>query len=171
MPAEYTALDAYVSPDGVYRYRLSRTWADGKRCAFVMLNPSTADGMKDDPTIRRCTGFAQTLGFGGYTVVNLFALRATDPAVMLAQPDAVGPENHKFLAIAMVAADRVFAAWGGTHKRVIAQAEAVRALAQKTGVPLDALKLSKNGTPCHPLYLPGDLTPVRYFTPEEPTRE
>lgn len=71
---------AYLSADGLYRFALHRWWGDGIRLGFVMLNPSTADAEIDDPTIRRCMGFARTLGFDGIRVVNLYAYRATKPA-------------------------------------------------------------------------------------------
>src|SRR5689334_20041621 len=70
---------AVLSPCGLYRYRLTRRWGDGPALLFVMLNPSTADATEDDPTIRRCTGFAKREGMPAIEVVNLFAWRATDP--------------------------------------------------------------------------------------------
>lgn len=72
--------DAKLSADGLYRYRLGRTWCPSERgVVWVMLNPSTADAHFDDPTIRRCVGFARSWGMGWITVVNLYAFRATYP--------------------------------------------------------------------------------------------
>lgn len=161
----YTEASAVISGCRLFRYQLTRAWGDGPRCAFVMLNPSTADGAEDDPTIRRCTGFAKSFGFDGYLVVNLFALRATDPNDMLAHRDPVGLDNDAHIAAALAAAGRVFAAWGGSHKKIIDRAWAVRLLAAKLYVPFEALRLSGRGIPCHPLYMPGDLTPVPYPHP------
>src|SRR5437868_14686902 len=84
---------AIFDPTGMYRYSLLREWcADSPRVAFIMLNPSTADDRKDDPTIRRCIGFAHSWGFGVLEVVNLFAYRATDSSKLPGGDDPVGPE-------------------------------------------------------------------------------
>ena len=77
-----------------YRYVLTRTWdAAGRRALFVMLNPSTATEMQNDPTVERCERRARALGFGAFRVVNIFAFRATDPRVMRMQSDPIGPAN------------------------------------------------------------------------------
>ena len=65
-----------------YRYVLERQIGAGDRVVlFVMLNPSTADAFKDDPTVIQCCKFASRWGFDRVHVVNMFALRATDHAV------------------------------------------------------------------------------------------
>src|SRR3989449_11540410 len=104
--------DACFSRCGTYRYALWRRWAAGPQVLFVMLNPSTADAQRDDPTIRRCIGFARRWGCGGIEVVNLFALRATDPRRLRYTRDPVGPENVAHLARAAGRASLVGAAWG-----------------------------------------------------------
>jgi hypothetical protein len=144
---------ALFSPCGAYRYRLSRAWADGPTAAFVMLNPSTADATKDDPTIRRCIGFAKREGCGGLVVVNIFAFRATSPADMRAADDPIGPDNDEHIMDALVDADGpVVAAWGslGSYR---GRDHDVRLL---TDVPLWCLGLTKAGAPRHPLYVKGD---------------
>ena len=89
---------ATFSRDRRYRYRLWRRWDRSRAVvAFVMLNPSTADAMHDDPTIRRCVGFARAWGFGGVDVVNLFALRATDTRALRKAADPIGPANDRHL--------------------------------------------------------------------------
>src|SRR5689334_18589152 len=104
---------ALFDPTGRYRYRLWRQWDPAKPAvAFVMLNPSTADATTDDPTIRRCFGFAQGWGFGRLEVVNLFALRATDPRELARHPDPVGPANDAHIAAALALTDQAVAAWG-----------------------------------------------------------
>src|SRR5262245_19133112 len=86
--------EALISPCGLYRYWLTRTWDNSlRRVCWVMLNPSTADAEQDDPTIRRCVGFARSWGAGGIIVVNLFAFRASDPKALLRAADPVGPDN------------------------------------------------------------------------------
>src|SRR5262249_14212908 len=93
---------AVISDCGRYRYSLTRRWGDAAepRALFVMLNPSTADAEQDDPTIRRCIGFAKAWGMGSLEVVNLYALRATDPAALLSAPDPIGPKNDTMITSA-----------------------------------------------------------------------
>src|SRR5450755_1416997 len=89
---------AVFSADRTYRYRLTRTWgSSGSHAVWVMLNPSTADALADDPTIRRCTGFSRALGLDGLVVVNLFALRATEPRELRRHPEPAGPANDWFI--------------------------------------------------------------------------
>ena len=95
---QLTEAGALLSSCGTYRYRLWRYWhTEREPLIFIMLNPSTADAMQDDPTIRKCIGFAKRLGFGGIEVVNLFAYRATDPRDLRANGYQVGPDD--FVAI------------------------------------------------------------------------
>lgn len=150
---------ATISPCGLYRYRLSRRWSSGPTCVFVMLNPSTADARHDDPTIRRCIGFAKREGCGSLVVVNLFAFRATSPADMKAATDPVGLENDEHITRAMVDADGpVIAAWGA-HGSYRGRDGHVRLL---TDVPLSCLSLTKSGAPGHPLYIKADAPLVAY---------
>jgi hypothetical protein len=96
----YQALQpgAVISQDGKYRYKLARYWNSKEPpVIFIMLNPSTADAVENDPTIRRCISFAKRWGFGGLEVYNLFALRSYDPAVIEIAGDPVGPDNDNWL--------------------------------------------------------------------------
>lgn len=136
-----------------YRYSLTRVWAPGATTvAFVMLNPSTATEIQNDPTVERCERRARTLGFGAFSVTNIFAFRATDPRVMRAQPDPVGPGNDTAILAAARAADRVIAAWG-THGAHLARGPDVARMLRAAGKPLYHLGLSKAGHPKHPLYI------------------
>lgn len=150
---------AVISECGRYRYRLYRSWADGPFVVFLMFNPSTADATTDDPTIRKCIGFAQRCGYPGLTVVNLFALRSTDPrAVSKAlYADAVGPENDEAILTACATASEVIAAWGcGQHmKRHRDRAAKVLKLIRETYPALEVrcLGRSADGSPRHPLML------------------
>ena len=148
--------DAIISPCGLYRYRLTRQWGDGPTAVFVMLNPSTADASQDDPTIRRCIGFAKREGCGSLLVVNLFAYRATDPDGMFRLGvEPVGDENDGHIADAMLgSAGPVIAAWGG-DKRAKVRVRDVRYMAGKIGVRLLCLGKTKDGSPRHPLYVKG----------------
>lgn len=147
---------------GAYRYRLSRVWdASRPRCLFAMLNPSTATALKLDPTVTRCVRFAQRWGFGALEVVNAFAYRATDPAVMKAHPDPVGPGNDDALLAAASAAQLVVAAWG-VHAAHLGRGAQVRSLLSSAGTSVHYLRLTKDGHPGHPLYVPGNTTPTAW---------
>lgn len=150
---------ATFDPARTYRYKLERHWGDAAPAVFVMLNPSTADAFVDDPTIRRCVAFARREGCGGLVVVNLFALRATDPKALRSHPDPVGPLNDTFLSDARLLGSSVIAAWGA-HGSLHGRDEAVARLL--AGRAVQCLGVTKDGHPCHPLYLPGDA-PLRAY--------
>jgi hypothetical protein len=156
---------ATFSPDRVYRYRLTRHWDDTRPPAcFIMLNPSTADAFTVDPTVRRCLAFARAWGAGGLLVLNLFALRSTDPAVLRTHPDPVGPDNDTVLRHALTGVHGpVVAAWGvhGTHG---GRAQHVTGLLEACGVNVLCLGATKAGHPRHPLYVPGTAPLVPYPT-------
>jgi len=142
-----------------YRYTLTRTWDPaGGKAAFVMLNPSTATEVQNDPTVERCERRARTLGFGAFRVVNIFAWRDTDPRAMRAAADPVGPENDTAIAEAALWADRVICAWG-THGDHLDRGPAVEALLRATGRQLWHLGLTKAGQPRHPLYIGYSVAP------------
>lgn len=154
---------ARVSECERYRYTLGRIWEPSRpQLTYVMLNPSTADASADDPTIRKCRGFAERLGFGGIHVVNLYAFRATKPQALWASQasgvDIVGPENDDVLREAFRRGDAV-AAWGAHGKAD--RVEFVSILARAVGARLHALSVTKSGAPGHPLMLPysSALTP------------
>jgi hypothetical protein len=147
--------------EGEYRYWLTREWEPGKiKMAFIMLNPSTADAEVDDPTIRRCMGFARRDRWGGIVVMNLFAFRATSPADMKRKgAGAVGPKNDwwlKSLAEARAGGNGpVVCAWGA-HGSHLGQDKAVLAILRDAGVTPLQLGLTASGAPRHPLYLRSD---------------
>lgn len=177
MPTEYADKGADVSGCGYYRYALWRVWDDKlPRAVFVMLNPSKADGEADDPTIRRCVGFAKSWQLGGLHVVNLFAYRATDPDDLfsITPSQRVGPLNDEYLRLTFNAARQsghtLVCAWGDFGQpQVLERTRFVRLLAADRGVTLNVLKLTKNGRPNHPVRLPGALSPVPWFVPEVKT--
>lgn len=154
---------AEFSDDGRYRYLLQRQWdSTGRRCVFVMLNPSTADGSLDDPTIRRCVGFAKREGCAQLDVVNLYALRATRPVHLWEADDPVGPENDDWImnvTLEMGYGDDtlVIAAWG-THGKP----DRVKRVLELVELPMVCLGLTKDGSPRHPLYLPSAAPLVPY---------
>ncbi|MCI5042614.1 MAG: DUF1643 domain-containing protein [Donghicola eburneus] len=143
-----------------YRYSLTRTWdPDGKRALFVMLNPSTATEVQNDPTVERCERRARTLGFGSFEVTNIFAWRDTDPKAMRAAADPIGPYNDQAIHDGALQADQIVCAWG-THGAHLNRGPEVERLLRATGRPLFHLGLSKAGHPKHPLYIAYNVQPV-----------
>jgi hypothetical protein len=137
---------------GPYRYLLSRRWGLGAPALFVMLNPSTADATDDDPTIRRCIGFARRWGAPAVEVVNLYALRATRPRDLFAHAAPVGPDNDDAIAGAAARAGAIVVAWGVHGARD--PRRAARVLELLRGHPIACLGVNRGGEPRHPLYLP-----------------
>lgn len=147
---------------GQYRYRLWRSW-DGSspRVAFVMLNPSTADHRQDDPTIRRCIGFARRWGYGGLVVVNLFAYRTSSVTELFQARDPVGPDNDRHLRAAIRRAAAVVLAWG-VHGIRHGRDQGVLGLLARCRAPLLCLGTTRHGHPRHPLYLSGSIRPAPF---------
>lgn len=145
---------ATFSECGTYRYDLTRTWDSGPRALFIMLNPSTATAEVLDPTVRRCLGFSRAWGMGSLVVLNLFALRSTDPKALLTHPDPVGPENDATIRRYVEAQGDmpVVAAWG-VHGTLGERDEQVRQLVADAGVTVLCLGRTRGGHPRHPLYL------------------
>lgn len=148
-------MTVYFSPCRTWRYSLTRESAPQGHgtVAFIGLNPSTADESRDDPTIRRCTGFARGWGFARLEVLNLFAFRSTKPTALLAADDPVGPENDSTIAEVLGAADLVVCAWGAFPNggRSAGVLELVTAP--------HCLGVTKNGSPRHPLYVRASADP------------
>jgi hypothetical protein len=173
----YTDSGAAISACGRYRYLLWREWRDiashndanwrvlkgdgkeyrePKSCVFVMLNPSTADGEIDDPTIRRCVAFAKREKFERLEVVNLFAYRATNPRDVLAlkhPADPVGSENQRWVTMSAQDSGLIICAWGA-HGSHLGQADTMRGWL--IDHPQYALGFTADGHPRHPLYLKAD---------------
>lgn len=136
-----------------YRYALTRVWEpEGRKALFIMLNPSTATEVQNDPTVERCERRARALGFGAFRVTNIFAWRDTDPRKMRAAADPVGPENDRTILDSCPWADQIVCAWG-THGAHLDRGARMESLLRDTGLPLYHLGLSKAGHPKHPLYI------------------
>lgn len=147
------ASTAVYSPCESYRYLLARTWdASGPKALFVMLNPSTATEIQNDPTVERCERRARALGFGSFRVTNIFAFRATDPRVMRATADPVGPANDAAILESARWADRIVCSWG-SHGAHLGRGPFVEAMLRDTALPLWHLGLTQGGQPKHPLYI------------------
>lgn len=160
---------AIFSGDMLRRYQLWRMWdATLPVCNLLMLNPSTADHEKNDPTINRGVEFAKMWGCGALDVTNLFSWRATHPEGLLGILDPVGePHNDAILRACAVAAEAslgyVVTAWGN-HGKLHGRADAVRTLLRDLGVRFTFLRRNESGEPSHPLYLPAWLKPMEWPT-------
>jgi hypothetical protein len=143
---------AEMSACGAYRYALWRTWAaDQPQVLFIGLNPSMADALADDPTLRRCIRFAQQWGYGGVILANLFAFRARSPKMLSDVADPIGPENDRWLEQLRNSVDLAVAAWGRMGRLHSRAARVEGRLGE-----LYCLGSTKNGAPRHPLYVRGD---------------
>ncbi len=144
---------AIFSNDGLYRYVLWRIWDENKPMVnFIGLNPSTADETNDDPTMRRCRGFASSWGYGGFYMTNLFGYKATTPRELKKAFDPIGEENNKWLQEIDSRVDTVVFVWG-IHGRFLNRDKDVIELIKKAYY----IELTKHGFPKHPLYLKSDL--------------
>lgn len=155
---------AEFDPERKYRFRLSREWDHRKPVVlFIMLNPSTADENVLDPTLTRCRKYAEAWGFGKMMVGNLWALRSTDPKALLTHPDPVGFGNIGHLVTMHEASALTVVGWGANVKHPTLSQHAASVLQMLREVkPVYALRITKEGHPQHPLYLPGDLKPFRW---------
>ncbi len=159
---------AVISECGKFRYMLYRllredTYIQRRTCVFVMLNPSTADGIEDDPTIRRCMRFAAAWDYTMLEVINLFAYRATKPKDLFKSAiSRMGPSYNYHTNKSISGADLIICGWGKLPKAYMefsdAMVDRIRLL-QKTPM---CLKVNKDGSPAHPLYLKADLKPIMY---------
>jgi len=149
---------ASFDASGKYRYSLHRRWRAGpRRVCFCMLNPSTADASRNDPTVRRCIGYAMDWGFDALEVVNIFALRSTDPAALATDEDPVGPRNTAAIVRAARRSEIVVAAWG-VHGGIGGRGQSV--LRRLSGLcEVCCLGTTREGFPRHPLYLAKSAQP------------
>src|SRR5262249_17955300 len=129
---------------------------------FVLLNPSTADAERDDPTIRKCVGFTRLLGCGSLQVVNLFAYRATNPKDLKRATDPVGPENEEFVRRILEGASGPVICGRGVHGSYRDQDLTVLAWLAEAGIPARVYAVTKGGHPQHPLFVPysAELMPL-----------
>ena len=157
-----TEAGAAFSPCRRWRYLLWRRWEEAKPVAnFLMLNPSTADEVKLDPTCARARDYAERWGYGALIVTNVFGWRATDPAKMKAVADPVGPGNDAAIVKAAQESEIVVCAWGnhGAHKD---RSRQILKILSRNKIRLHTLRINANGEPAHPLYLPGKLEPISW---------
>lgn len=152
-------MDAVLSEDRKYRYQLSRVWElDGRMILFIGLNPSTANEIKDDPTIRRCIGFAKDWGYGGLFMGNLFAMVTPYPNDLSVDPESVGKRNDECLEEMWAKSCYVVAAWGNEGHRM----DRGEHVAKRFGTKLWCFGVNQSGQPKHPLYLPKAAKLMKY---------
>lgn len=148
----------------VHRYELGRVWDERKHsCVWLMLNPSTADANVDDPTIKRCIGFSQAWGYGGLTILNIFAFKATDPDELLAlgPGQAIGPDNDRTIDDWARRGLDFYLGWG-VHGTLYGRGAQVLDRLNHKGTVLRALRTTMAGAPGHPLYIPAWVKPEPY---------
>lgn len=152
--------DAIIDDSGEYRYMLTRQWGTGNNFInFILLNPSTADHLIDDPTVKSCISIAENNGFDGLYITNVFAFRATQPSDLKKASDPVGPENEEYLKKYNKRCNMTIVAWGN-HGSFLGGSE--RVLDIFKGQPLYCLEKNKSGSPKHPLYVQRETKPIRF---------
>lgn len=177
---------ADLSEDRLHRYRLWRylpplpgTHNDGSRVLWLMLNPSTADELQDDLTVKKCVGFARRWGHGNgrVEICNLFSYRATDPAHLWAwlgqhpaplyQPEQIVSRNESAIVRAALRAHTIVLAWGDQQKQPAFKSVSQRMIGEldRLGLSLYCLGLTKRGYPRHPSRLGYDTELVRFIPP------
>jgi len=164
---DYITKTASFSSCARYRYSLFRGWHENSgQVLFIGLNPSIADEKIDDPTTRRCVKFARSWGYGSMEIVNLFSYRTSDPKNLIHQPDPIGPKNDSWIKKANSRSDITIACWGSlmsAQKRATQIANMINTLY--------CLRINKNQSPAHPLYLRLNLRPFPYFPQQRASKD
>ena len=160
---ELTKSTAVYSNCELYRYSLTRSWdSSAKKVLFIMLNPSTATEIQNDPTVERCERRAKALGYGAFKVCNIFAYRSTDPKIMRLQKDTIGPETDQIIIKSANWSNNIICAWGtnGSH---LNRGKKIEELLRAKNFTLTHLGLSKDGHPKHPLYISYKVCPENWI--------
>ncbi|WP_040340364.1 DUF1643 domain-containing protein [Fictibacillus macauensis] len=150
--------------DGEYRYSLWRIWEHTlPKVTFIMLNPSTADHLTDDPTLRRCVQFAKDWGYGSLEVVNLFAYRATNPNKLREALDPIGKDNDHYILQAVANSEKVILAWGVNGKLFRRDQAVLQLLLHANSTAICTIERTQNGHPRHPLYIAANKVPQPFY--------
>lgn len=154
---------ASFSNCGRYRYKLWRKFDEGSGTVlFIMLNPSTADELKNDPTVERCERRARGMKYAQMVVCNIFALRSTSPKALTKKgSEPIGEDNDRVILKEAKRADLVICAWG-THGKILKRGKYVHNMLLENEIELYVLMMNKSGDPKHPLYIRSDLSPIRW---------
>lgn len=151
---------AHFSDCEKYRYVLTREWDASKpTLVFIMLNPSTADERIVDPTVHRCITRAKAGGYGCLVVLNIFALRSTDPKALYSVTDPIGQDNNRHIFQYTENDVDIICAWG-EHGEFMQRGEWIMECLRKKN--LFYLRRNKSGAPAHPLYIPLSQKPIRW---------
>lgn len=151
------------SPCKEYRYSLTKVVSDSKLpLLFILLNPSTATEVTNDPTVSRCQRRASMLGYQSFRICNLFAYRTKNPTIMKKCPDPIGPQNNHIIRDSILWANEIICAWG-SHGTYLNRAAEVYKIINTIGVKTYHLGLTKANQPKHPLYLSYSQKPVRWI--------
>lgn len=135
-----------------HRYALWRRWDASRLCmAVTMLNPSRANHLNDDPTVKQLVKIARHLGFGSLYIVNLHAYQTPSPDELFKlAADPIGPQNPRYLRRSLMTYDYQIAAWGAQGDK-LCQATAFLKLAERYRRTIRVLALTASGHPHHPL--------------------
>jgi len=154
---------AYFSPDRKHRFMLWRKLGKGPGIMFIGLNPSTANEVNDDPTVRRCMGYARDWGYGDFWMCNLYSLCSSDPKKLYKGEHPQSPYNITSLGVVREKVDLAIVAWGNHGATVQMDQHWPRSLVKLLS-PVHCFGVTKQGEPKHPLYLPKDaeIVPFRY---------
>lgn len=137
---------AEFSKCGKFRYKLWRIWDSAKPIAMCIgLNPSTANGIDDDPTIIVTRRMLHRLGYGGFYMMNLFAFITSYPAHLLTCADPLG-ENETKLSEVEGLCSEVIVCWGNFKQA----GERIKQVLPRYP-QAKCFGINHNGTPCHPL--------------------
>jgi hypothetical protein len=148
---------AVFSTERHYRYALWRVWnADNGIVMFIGLNPSTANERDNDPTIRRVMSFAYDWGFGGVVMANIYGWITPYPLELQACEYPIG-ENDQWVEALAKHCQKIVFAWGKFK-----QAAKWSQVLIEMFPDAYALKINNDGTPRHPLYVPGKIIPVKF---------
>jgi len=181
LPDDVHTVGAEFSDCGQYRYALWRIWgAPGDAiAAFIGMNPSSATADADDTTVRQCGKYARRWGYSGLLMLNIWAIRGTDPAEALrGDVDPVGPENNGWIVAYaedgwLTYPDEAGAAPAGEHRiGLFVAAWGAQGAMNNRGEQvarrithwrnLYCLGTTKGGHPWHPSRKRDDLEPMLY---------
>jgi len=158
--------EAWFSSCGRYRRLLTRSWAGADKPGSVLwigMNPSTAAADVDDPTVAKECRFTKRWGYGRYVKANVMDYRATHPGMLLAEGVVpCSPENLPAIVSAAREAAIVMLAFGALHRKLACHGRAVLSALKEEGIAAHALKLTKDGSPGHPLYIREDSLPFPF---------
>lgn len=147
---------AIFSFDKKYRYTLGRKWSNNGICLFILLNPSTADAFKLDPTITRAYNLSKRLGYGELIILNIFAIRGSNPDIIKDVADPVGTLNNYYIKKTVKKSDLIILGWGN-HGKINNRSSEIINIINKIGKEYHVLDINKSGEPKHPLYTKSDI--------------